>query len=103
MLFSFVIFYVYKYYQPDLINGSFHTKCCKIFEAWTWPISELDKNLPSIRYENLVHFSLVSCTDQEKLLLKVSKVRLKALKLGVQSKSLWFLELYISGNTNPRR
>ena len=25
---------------------SFHTKWCKLFEAWTWPISKFDKNLP---------------------------------------------------------
>ena len=27
--------------------GSFHTNWCKIPEAWTWPILEFDKNLPS--------------------------------------------------------
>ena len=38
--------------------------------------------------------------DEKKLLFKDSKVRLKAPKQGVQSKSIWFLELYISGSTN---
>ena len=38
--------------------------------------------------------------DEKKLLFKDSKVRLKAPKQGVQSKFIWFLELYISGSTN---
>ena len=39
-----------NYSHPRLASitaGSFHTKWCKIFEAWIWPISEFDKNLPS--------------------------------------------------------
>ena len=38
--------------------------------------------------------------DEKKLLFKDSKVRLTAPKQGVQSKFIWFLELYISGSTN---
>ena len=38
-----------------------------------------------------------------KLYFKVSKVRRKASRLGVQSKLIWFLELYISGSTNSRK
>ena len=41
--------------------------------------------------------------DLEKLLFKFSKVRLKTLKLGVQSKFIWYLELYISRITYPRK
>ena len=79
---------------------------CQVIQAWTWPISEFDKNLPScynIWYNNYENFSLISCMDQEKSLFKVSKVRLKTPKLGVQSKFIWFLELYISGSTNFRK
>ena len=36
-------------------------------------------------------------------LFKVSKVRLKTPKLGVKSKFISFLELYISGSTNSRK
>ena len=36
-------------------------------------------------------------------LFKVSKVRLKTLKLGIQSKCVWFLELYISGSINSEK
>ena len=41
--------------------------------------------------------------DLEKLLFRGSKVRLKTLKLGVQSKFIWYLELYISRITYPRK
>ena len=84
-----------------IIFGSFHTKWCKVFEAWVWPISEFDKNLPGflqyIRYDNPENFCSISCMDLEKFLFKVSNDRLKAPKMGVQSKFIWFLELYISG------
>ena len=40
----------------------------------------------NIKYDNPENLSLISCTDSEKLLFKVSKVRLKAPKLGFQSK-----------------
>ena len=74
-------------------------------QAWTWPISEFDKNWPSCYnvYDNLENSSLMSSTDQEKLLFKVSTVRMKAPEFGVQSKFIWFLELYISGSTNLRK
>ena len=36
--------------------------------------------------DNPENFSLISCMDQEKSLFKVSKVRMKAPKLGVESK-----------------
>ena len=42
---------------------------------------------------------VISCTLGEKL----SKDRLKAPNLGVQSKFIRLLELYISGSTNPRK
>ena len=44
--------------------------------------------LQYIRYDNPENFSLISCTDQQKLLFKVSHDRLKTPKLGVQSKSM---------------
>ena len=44
------------------------------------------KLLQYIRYDNPENISLISCTDEEKLLLEVSSVRLKTPKLGVQSK-----------------
>ena len=51
-----------------IVPGSLSTKWCKIFGAWTWPISKLDKNLPScciynIRCDNPENFSWISCTD----------------------------------------
>ena len=79
---------------------------CQVIQIWTLPISEFDKNLPScdnIWDENPKNFSLMSSIDQEKLLFKVSKVRLKAQKLGLQSKFIRFLELYISGGTDSRK
>ena len=44
------------------------TKWCKTFEACTWTISEIDKNLPicyniAVRYNNPENFSSLSCTD----------------------------------------
>ena len=74
-------------------------------QAWTWLISEFDKNLPScyVRYNNPENFSLISSTDSVKLPFKISKVRLIVPKLGVQSKFIWFLEVYIFENTNPRK
>ena len=83
------------------ILGSFYFKWWNIFEAWTWLISEFDKKLLYyIRYDNSENFSLISCTDYKTLLFKVCKVGLKASRFGVQSKSTWFLELYISGSTS---
>ena len=62
--------------------------------------SELANLLQYMRYGNAENLRLMSCTDWVKLHFKVSKVRLKASKLGVQSKFIWFLEIYISGITN---
>ena len=37
------------------------------------------------------------------IVLQVSRERLKAPKLGVLRKFIWFLELYISGSTKPTK
>ena len=78
---------------------------CQEMQAWTWsdPFQNLIKICQVVTIcKNFKNSSQISCADQEKSVIKVSVVRLKARKLGAQSKFSQFLELYISESTNPR-
>ena len=51
----------------------------------------------------ILKISALYIAQIKRSLFKVSKVGLKAPKFGVKSKLIWFLGLYISGSTNPRK
>ena len=94
--------YFWQLVVPKTSVGSFHVKRCKPghdpihFRIW-------QKICQVVTIcKNFKNSSQISCADQEKSVIKVSVVRLKARKLGAQSKFIQFLELYISESTNPR-
>ena len=79
------------FFQSKSLHEHSSTKWCKTFDACTWIISKFDKNLPICcniairRYGNPENFSSLSCSYGlgEITLQKVSKVRMKTLKMEV--------------------
>ena len=91
------IYMIYKYTSHFMSSEA----NLDITHLWIW--LKFVRLLQYIRFNNPNNFSLIPCTNYQKLLFKVNKVRLIAPKLRVQSKFVWFSELCISGSAHSKK